>query len=149
MGNKRKSEPKPLGYIEGREDHHLRSGCGPETADREDQAAWPGVVHRSAYAHKLSIPAHVALGDTATAAQIARQIEKVMEEGSTSQGGGGWTKNEYNRLNAMLKAWGKRAAGKDPVFNMKGWQKKGSGHNLPPTLRALKEIKEVLECGRT
>lgn len=138
-------KPKPLGYIEGREDHHLRSGCGPETADREDRAAWPYQQRRSTYTHKLKIPNHVVPWDTTTAAIIARRIDKVMEEGSASQGGGGWTKNEYNRLNAMLKAWEKRAAGEDPVFNMKGWDKQGKGHNLPPTLKAIKQIKEALD----
>lgn len=135
---KQPDKPKPeLGYFEGRKDHLMRGGRQAESADRQEREAYPGMPVRSAYAHLLIIPDHVAAGDRMQARYIMDQIDKVLDLGE-------WTTNEFIRLHEMHKAWARRQAGVDPVFNMRGWQKKGAGHNLNPTLKALRDIQGLL-----
>jgi hypothetical protein len=131
MGSREKD--KTLGWIEGRENHLTRRGRGAETSDRIDREAWPGRFRGSAYHTIVNLPDGVQAGDTQTARAIMDRIEAAIDQG-------GWTTNEWVRLHKLQKAWARRQAGADPVFNMRGWQKKGSGHNLNPTLKALKEI---------
>ena len=77
------------------------------------------------------------MGDRAHAWFIMDRIDRVIEQGN-------WTTNEFNRLHQMRKAWAKRAAGTDPVFNMRGWQHKGTGHNLSPALKLLRDINKAM-----
>lgn len=131
------SEPQTRGNA----DHgFMRQGVGAETADRMDREAW-GVVYRSAYTHHIQLPDGVEAGDYDTAHQILFRIQRQVEKG-------GWTTNEWNRLHQMEEAWGRRASGQDLQFNMRGWQKKHPGHNLPPFERAARQIAEAVEDSR-
>lgn len=126
------------GWVEGRKDHLMRRGRGAETSDRIQREAYPGLKMKSAYAHHLAIPDVVQPSDHQTAHLILKNVREVLDKG-------GWTTNEFNRLRIMEKAWARRASGNDPVFNLRGWRRQGTGHNLNPTLKALAEISGLLE----
>ena len=121
--------------------HRAKQGYALSDAERQDREAWPSQSHKSAYTHLLNLPDHVEAGDGGHARLIMDRLDRLTEQG-------GWTTTEFNRLYQMRKAWARREAGKDPVFNMRGWDRKGKGHNLPPTLKALREIGEALDSSR-
>lgn len=127
----------PTGYIEGKEDHRTHQGRGAETCDHREREAWPSVRLGSAYIALVDLPSSVRAGDWTHARAITKRIEGAIEQG-------GWTAAEAARLHKMQEAWAVRAAGADPVFNIKGWQRKGSGHNLSPALKLLREISSTL-----
>ena len=135
------SKPIVRGWIDGRENHRVKQGEAAGDADKADRAAWPGLARRSAYTHLLNLPDHVVAADRLHARAIFDRIEMTIEKG-------GWTTTEFNRLHQMRKAWARRQSGKDLVFNLQGWNHKGGGKDLTPTLKALKKIREVLECGQ-
>lgn len=119
------------------DDGFMRSGRGAETADRMDREAW-GRTYKSAYAHHLQMPERVEAGDYEMARTILYRIQAQVEKG-------GWTTNEWLRLHALEKAWGNRGAGRDLQFNMRGWQRKGTGHNLPQVEKTMRAIQKAIE----
>jgi len=124
------------GYIEGQKDHLLRQGRGAETSDRLDREAW-GIHYGSAYSAMVALPDEVKAGDLTTARGVQQRVEEAIEHG-------GWTTNEWRRLNTLLKVWARRAAGNDVKFNLQGWQRQGSGHHTPSLIRAIDQINKTL-----
>lgn len=131
--------PRP--YVERGEAHVTVPGRGAETSDRLEREA--GRSLKSAYAHIVALPSIVAPGDLATASAILRRIEGCLDRG-------GWTGGEGARLRAMRDAWERRAHGRDIGFKLRGWRKKGTGHNTPAFEKFTRAVQEeVKKCGYT
>lgn len=103
------------GYGFGRREHGPRGGKAAQ-ADRDSREAW-GVPVRSAYLRRVALPQEVAPGNTGAAAEIVYRIDGCLQEH------GRWTEKERRRLKVMRDAWALRAAGRDIVFQVVGWQR--------------------------
>lgn len=89
-----------------------------EDSDAADRKAWAGRKYRAAYSSLLNLPVAVRAGDRGMAGFILGRVRGLLERG-------GWTRSENRRLWEMERAWARRAAGKDPTFNHKGWRADG------------------------
>lgn len=83
--------------------------------DRKYKQAYGIKQLRSPYLHMLDLPQRVQAGDRAVAFGILGNIDRALEIR------GRWTQQERTRLRRLRERWGRRAAGEDTYFNLRGW----------------------------